>query len=43
MKEIRSKFISNPEFDPEKIKTASAAAERLCQWVCAMDKYDKYV
>lgn len=40
MKEIRNKYIANPEFDPEKIKSASTAAERLCRWVCAMDSYD---
>uniref|UniRef100_A0AAQ5XW12 EF-hand domain-containing protein n=1 Tax=Amphiprion ocellaris TaxID=80972 RepID=A0AAQ5XW12_AMPOC len=38
---IRNKYISNPDFVPEKIRTASAAAEGMCKWVCAMDKYDK--
>uniref|UniRef100_A0A7N8YL38 Dynein, axonemal, heavy chain 7 n=1 Tax=Mastacembelus armatus TaxID=205130 RepID=A0A7N8YL38_9TELE len=38
---IRSKYITNPDFVPEKIRTASTAAEGLCKWVCAMDKYDK--
>ncbi|KFM56766.1 Dynein heavy chain 7, axonemal, partial [Stegodyphus mimosarum] len=40
MKEIRQKYTSNPEFDPEKIKSASTAAEGLCRWVRAMDSYD---
>ncbi|XP_054715919.1 dynein axonemal heavy chain 7-like [Uloborus diversus] len=40
MKDIRSKYTSNPEFDPEKIKSASTAAEGLCRWVRAMDSYD---
>ncbi|XP_074551174.1 dynein axonemal heavy chain 7 [Halichoeres trimaculatus] len=38
---IRNKYITNPDFEPEKIRTASTAAEGMCKWVCAMDKYDK--
>ncbi|XP_053363484.1 dynein axonemal heavy chain 7-like [Clarias gariepinus] len=38
---IRSKYISNPDFVPEKIRSASTAAEGLCKWVCAMEAYDK--
>ncbi|KAK9537950.1 hypothetical protein VZT92_005520 [Zoarces viviparus] len=38
---IRNKYITNPDFVPEKIRTASAAAEGLCKWVCAMEQYDK--
>ncbi|XP_026109897.1 LOW QUALITY PROTEIN: dynein heavy chain 7, axonemal-like [Carassius auratus] len=41
MSVIRNKYITNPDFVPEKIRTASAAAEGLCKWVCAMDSYDK--
>jgi dynein heavy chain len=41
IKVIRDKYIPNPEFVPEKIKAASAAAEGLCKWVRAMDQYDK--
>ncbi|KAI8929015.1 dynein heavy chain and region D6 of dynein motor-domain-containing protein [Entophlyctis helioformis] len=41
MKIIRSKYMDNPEFDPEKIKTASSAAEGLCRWVRAMECYDR--
>ena len=41
MKIIREKYITNPEFVPEKIKTASSAAEGLCKWVRAMDQYDQ--
>ncbi|GIY27745.1 dynein heavy chain 7, axonemal [Caerostris darwini] len=43
MKEIRKNYISNPEFDPEKIKSASTAAEGLCRWVRAMDSYDEVI
>ncbi|XP_041928965.1 dynein heavy chain 7, axonemal isoform X2 [Alosa sapidissima] len=38
---IRNKYITNPDFVPEKIRVASTAAEGLCKWVCAMDSYDK--
>lgn len=41
IKTIRQKYTSNPEFDPEKIKAASTAAQGLCKWVVAMDQYDK--
>uniref|UniRef100_A0A671S7I2 AAA+ ATPase domain-containing protein n=1 Tax=Sinocyclocheilus anshuiensis TaxID=1608454 RepID=A0A671S7I2_9TELE len=41
MSVIRNKYITNPDFVPDKIRTASAAAEGLCKWVCAMDSYDK--
>jgi len=41
MKTIRAKYISNPDFDPDKIKVASTACEGLCKWVKAMDQYDE--
>jgi len=41
IKQIRAKHTSNPEFDPDKIKTASTAAEGLCRWVIAMDSYER--
>ncbi|KAI3386968.1 hypothetical protein SNEBB_010455 [Seison nebaliae] len=41
IKVIREKYIPNPDFVPEKIKTASTAAEGLCKWVRAMDEYEK--
>ncbi|KAG7467511.1 hypothetical protein MATL_G00154460 [Megalops atlanticus] len=37
---IRKNYITNPDFVPEKIRTASTAAEGLCKWVRAMDSYD---
>ena len=33
--------MENPEFDPEKIKNASSAAEGLCKWVRALESYDR--
>lgn len=41
MKLIREKYITNPDFDPEKIKAASAAAEGLCKWVISLEVYDR--
>ena len=41
MKQIRAKYVDNPDFDPDKIKVASTAAEGLAKWVLAMEKYDK--
>ena len=43
IKTIRTKYTNNPDFDPDKIKNASTAAEGLCKWVCAIEKYDKCV
>ncbi len=37
---IRQKFIGNPDFDPNKIKSASTACEGLAKWVLAIEKYD---
>lgn len=41
IKVIRDKYVSDPEFVPEKIRTASTAAEGLCKWVVAIEAYDR--
>ena len=41
MKIIRAKYVDNPDFEPDKVRTASSAAEGLSKWVLAMEKYDK--
>jgi dynein heavy chain len=41
MKVIRQKYIDNPEFVPELIRSASSAAEGLCRWVRALEVYDR--
>ncbi|KAL3855114.1 hypothetical protein ACJMK2_014343, partial [Sinanodonta woodiana] len=41
MKIIRAKYITNPEFDPLKVRNASTACEGLCKWVRAMEVYDR--
>ena len=41
MKQIRNEYKPNPDFDPEKAKKSSSAAEGLCKWVLAMEIYDR--
>ncbi|KAI8825055.1 dynein heavy chain and region D6 of dynein motor-domain-containing protein [Fimicolochytrium jonesii] len=41
IKAIRAKYIPNPEFKPEKVRNASSAAEGLCNWIIAMEAYDR--
>lgn len=41
IKTIRTKYVPNPEFVPEKVRNASTACEGLCKWVCAMEVYDR--
>ncbi|RDD45105.1 Dynein heavy chain 7, axonemal, partial [Trichoplax sp. H2] len=41
IRRINERYIANPDFDPEKIKAASIAAEGLCKWVIAISRYDK--
>ena len=41
IKQIREKYISNPEFDPNVIKNVSSACEGLCKWVRAVEQYNK--
>jgi dynein heavy chain len=41
MKQVRAKYIPDPDFDPVKIKTVSGACEGLCKWVKALDSYDR--
>jgi dynein heavy chain len=37
---IRKTYIPNPDFVPEVVKNSSSAAEGLCKWVRALDKYE---
>ncbi|KAJ1555349.1 Dynein heavy chain 7, axonemal [Nowakowskiella sp. JEL0078] len=41
IKKIRTVFLPNPEFRPEKVRNASSAAEGLCNWIIAMEAYDR--
>lgn len=38
---IKKDFLSNPEFTPEVVETASKAAKGMCSWVIAMITYDR--
>lgn len=37
---IRKKYMNDPAFTPEVAKKASSAAEGMCKWVHAMNKYE---
>ncbi|XP_017763577.1 PREDICTED: dynein heavy chain 7, axonemal-like [Eufriesea mexicana] len=41
IEKIRKEYLTNPDFNPEKIKKVSTACEGLCRWVYAMSEYDK--
>ena len=38
---LEKRILTDENFDPEKVKTASTAVEGLCKWVIAIAKYDK--
>ncbi|XP_014249835.1 dynein heavy chain 12, axonemal-like isoform X2 [Cimex lectularius] len=40
---IRKRFVEHPDFRPNVVAKASSAAEGLCKWVLAMEKYDVVV
>lgn len=40
MTKIRTSILTNPNFDPDKIRNASTACEGLCKWVIALSEYD---
>uniref|UniRef100_A0ABD2X5S3 Dynein heavy chain 7, axonemal n=1 Tax=Trichogramma kaykai TaxID=54128 RepID=A0ABD2X5S3_9HYME len=37
---IRTTILTNPNFDPDKIRNASTACEGLCKWAIAICEYD---
>ncbi|XP_065655373.1 dynein axonemal heavy chain 7 isoform X2 [Hydra vulgaris] len=41
IKAVRDTYTCDPEFVPEKIRSASTAAEGLCKWVIAIEAYDR--
>lgn len=41
MKKIRDKFVPDPEFVPTRVAQAGFAAKGLCQWVLALDQYER--
>ncbi|XP_071052042.1 dynein axonemal heavy chain 3 isoform X2 [Onthophagus taurus] len=43
MKRIRDKYITDREFDPERIHSVSTACEGICKWVRALEVYDRVI
>lgn len=41
MDKLQKTILTDENFDPDKVKTASTAAEGLCKWTIAISKYDK--
>lgn len=41
MAKIRKEYIPDKDFQPAIVAKASSAAEGLCKWIIAMDKYDE--
>ncbi|KAF7280376.1 hypothetical protein GWI33_006107 [Rhynchophorus ferrugineus] len=41
MAKLKDQILNDENFDPDKVKTASSAAEGICKWVIAISKYDK--
>ncbi|KAF7398391.1 hypothetical protein HZH66_006288 [Vespula vulgaris] len=41
MTKIRTTILTNPDFDPERVRHVSTACEGLCRWVIALSEYDK--
>ncbi|XP_053674809.1 dynein axonemal heavy chain 7 [Anopheles nili] len=41
IQKLEERIFTNENFDPEKVKAASTAAEGLCKWIIAISKYDK--
>lgn len=41
IKKLEDRILTNPAFDPDKVKLASTACEGLCKWVLAIRQYDK--
>uniref|UniRef100_A0A1A9WZY9 Dynein heavy chain 7, axonemal n=1 Tax=Glossina brevipalpis TaxID=37001 RepID=A0A1A9WZY9_9MUSC len=40
MEKLQKRILTNENFDPDKVKSASTACEGLCRWVLALAKYD---
>ncbi|XP_034174982.2 dynein heavy chain at 36C [Osmia lignaria lignaria] len=41
MTRIRTTILTNPNFDPERVRHVSTACEGLCRWVFALSEYDQ--
>lgn len=43
IQKLHERVLTNEEFDPEKVKSASSACEGMCKWIFAMVEYDKVI
>lgn len=42
MMKVRNNYISQTkDFNPERVQKASSAARGLCEWIMALDEYEK--
>lgn len=41
MKKIRDKYVTHADFNPKRVEKASNAAKGFCEWILAMDEYEK--
>jgi len=42
MKKVRENYISKKkDFNPQRVEKASSAAKGICEWILAMDEYEK--
>ena len=42
MQRVRDKYISNTQsYNPKRVEKASSAAKGLCEWVLALNEYEK--
>lgn len=35
------RYVTNPDFDPNNIRSVSSACEGLCRWIRAMEVYER--
>lgn len=43
IQKVQERILTNEDFDPDKVKMASAACEGLCKWISAIVEYDKVI
>lgn len=43
IEKIRKEFLSDPEFKPSRVATASKAAKGLCEWIIKLEQYHSLV
>lgn len=43
IQKIQERILTNEEFDPERVKSASSACEGMCKWISALVEYDKVI